>query len=87
VSARLLLLEIQCLKSPSLGSASVTVGIGHKSLVVQIHLVQKAFDLAVSLEKRAEATYAEYRRQKRAGREDEDSDYLFGNFFRLPAFR
>jgi len=34
---------------------------------------------SVSLEKRAEATYAEYRRQKRAGQQDVDSDYLFGN--------
>jgi hypothetical protein len=32
---------------------------------------------SVSLEKRAEATYAEYRRKKRAGREAEDSDCLF----------
>ena len=34
---------------------------------------------SVSLEKRAEATYAEYRAKKRAGQEDVDSDYLFGN--------
>jgi predicted ATPase len=32
---------------------------------------------SVSLEKRAEATYAEYRRQKRAGPADVDSDYRF----------
>ena len=35
---------------------------------------------SVSLEKRAEATYAEYRSRKRAGREAEDSDYPFTNF-------
>ena len=35
---------------------------------------------SVSLEKRAEATYAEYRRQKGAGQEDAESDYLFANF-------
>ena len=35
---------------------------------------------SVSLEKRAEATYAEYRRQKRAGQQDADSDYRFANF-------
>src|SRR5215469_3868466 len=34
---------------------------------------------SVSLEKRAEATYAGYRRQKRAGQEDVDSDYIFGD--------
>ena len=34
---------------------------------------------SISLEKRAEATYAEYRRQKRVRQEDVDSDYLFGN--------
>ena len=35
---------------------------------------------SISLEKRAEATYAEYRRQKRAGQEDVDSDSLFDVF-------
>jgi hypothetical protein len=35
---------------------------------------------SVSLEKRAEATYAEYRRQKRVGQEDTESDYIFANF-------
>ena len=34
---------------------------------------------SVSLEKRAEATYAEYRRQKREGQEGVDSDYPFDN--------
>src|SRR5262249_21397670 len=34
---------------------------------------------SVSLEKRAEATYSEYRRQKRVRQEDADSDYLFAN--------
>jgi hypothetical protein len=39
----------------------------------------------VSLEKRAQATYAEYRRQKRACQQNVDSDYLFGNCLqRLP---
>jgi hypothetical protein len=32
---------------------------------------------SVSLAKRAEASYAEYRRQKRALQEDVDYDYLF----------
>ena len=31
---------------------------------------------SISLEKHAEATYAEYREQKQAGQEDVDSDYL-----------
>jgi hypothetical protein len=34
---------------------------------------------SVSLEKRAEATYAEYRRQRASGQEDLDYDYLFSN--------
>ena len=34
---------------------------------------------SVSLAKRAEATYAEYRAKKRARQEDVDSDYRFGN--------
>jgi len=34
---------------------------------------------SVSLQKRAEATYAEYHRQKASGSEDVDSDYLFAN--------
>jgi tetratricopeptide (TPR) repeat protein len=34
---------------------------------------------SVSLEKRAEGTYAEYRRQKAVRQEDVDSDYLFAN--------
>jgi hypothetical protein len=34
---------------------------------------------SVSLEKRAEATYAEYHRQKASGLQDVDSDYLFAN--------
>jgi len=34
---------------------------------------------SVSLEKRAEAIYAEYRRQKTSGSEGKDSDYRFGN--------
>jgi hypothetical protein len=38
---------------------------------------------SVSLEKRAEATYAEYRRQKASGSGgDVNSDYLFGNLLR-----
>ena len=42
---------------------------------------------SVSLEKRAEASYAEYRRQKRAGQEDGDFGYLFANSFRsLPNY-
>jgi hypothetical protein len=40
---------------------------------------QKKYQNAeVRLEKRAESTYAEYRRQKRARQVDVDSDYLFG---------
>ena len=42
---------------------------------------------SVSLERRAEATYAEYRRQKQAGKEDVESDYRFGNFFAAPSIR
>src|SRR5262245_10368012 len=38
---------------------------------------------AVSLGKRAGAIDAEYRHKKRAGREDVDFDYLFGNCFRF----
>jgi hypothetical protein len=34
---------------------------------------------SVSLEKRAEATYAEYRRKGRAGQEEVESDYIFPN--------
>ena len=41
---------------------------------------------SVSLEKRAQATYAEYHRQKTSGR-DVDSDYLFGNYLQRAAFR
>ena len=39
---------------------------------------------SVSLEKRAEATYAEYCRQKRARQEDADFACLFANFLQLP---
>ena len=42
---------------------------------------------SISLEKRAEATYAEYRRQKTSAQEDVDSDYLFDNFLQRRAFR
>jgi hypothetical protein len=38
---------------------------------------------SVALEKRAEATCTEYRRQKAS---DVDSDYLFGDSLQLPAF-
>ena len=34
---------------------------------------------SISLQKRAEATYAEYHAKKQAGQEDTDSDYLFGD--------
>jgi hypothetical protein len=34
---------------------------------------------SVSLQKRAEATYTEYRRQKASGQEDVDSGYRFDN--------
>ena len=34
---------------------------------------------SISLQKRAEATYAEYHRQKASGQEDTDSYYLFGD--------
>jgi hypothetical protein len=39
---------------------------------------------SVSLEKRAEATYAEYVAKKRAGQEDVDFEYLFGNMPATP---
>jgi hypothetical protein len=42
---------------------------------------------SVSLEKRAEATYAEYRRQKASGQENVDSDYVFGSCLQRYAFR
>jgi hypothetical protein len=42
---------------------------------------------SISLGKRAEGTYGEYRRQKAARHQDVDSDYLFGNFLQFPAFR
>ena len=42
---------------------------------------------SISLEKRAEASFAEYRSpKKRAGQEDPDSDYLFGNRAERVAF-
>jgi hypothetical protein len=39
---------------------------------------------SVSLEKRAEATYAEYVAKERAGQEDVDFEYLFGNIPAAP---
>jgi hypothetical protein len=39
---------------------------------------------SVSLETRAEATYAEYRRQKRVRQEDVASDYPFHSFLAVP---
>ena len=42
---------------------------------------------SVSLEKRAEGTYAEYRRQKASATGGRDSDCLFANFFQLAAAR
>ena len=42
---------------------------------------------SISLAKRAEATYAEYRRQKAAGQEDVDSDYLFVDCSQRAVFR
>ena len=42
---------------------------------------------SVSLEKRAEAAYANTAAKKRAGQEDVDSECLFGNFLQRPAFR
>src|SRR5208282_1162769 len=41
---------------------------------------------SVSLEKRAEGTCAEYHRKKRAGQEDVDFEYLFGNMPAAPRF-
>ena len=38
----------------------------------------------ISLEKRAEATYAEYVAKERAGQEDVDFEYLFGNMPAAP---
>jgi hypothetical protein len=43
---------------------------------IRIVREQKSF----SLEKRAEGTYAEYRRQKRTPPENVDSDYRFAKF-------
>ena len=41
----------------------------------------------ISLEKRAEGTYAEYRRQKASAKEDVDFDYLSANFLQFrPSF-
>ena len=42
---------------------------------------------SVSLEKRAEATYTEYRRHKASGSGGADSDYLFGSFLQLPLLK
>jgi len=39
---------------------------------------------SISLEKRAETTYAEYVAKNRAGQEGTDSDYLFGNRLQRP---
>ena len=39
---------------------------------------------SVSLEKRAEATYAEYVAKERAAQEDVDFEYLFGNMPAAP---
>ena len=42
---------------------------------------------SISLEKRTEATYAEYRRQKANESERRSLDYLFDDLLQLPVFR
>jgi hypothetical protein len=59
---------------PTLGAEATQIGASFQA-AIRIAKEQKS----VSLEKRAEATYAEYRDKERVRQKDVDFDYLFGN--------